>query len=67
MIEVREYFNRAGLDFARHAVAVTGETSQLAKIASKEKWIRCFPMWDWIGGRTSMNVTKNSLGPSSSC
>ncbi len=54
MIEVREYFNRAGLDFARHAVAVTGETSQLAKIASKEKWIRCFPMWDWIGGRTSI-------------
>ncbi len=54
MIEVREYYNRAGLDFARHAVAVTGENSRLAELAKKENWIRCFPMWDWIGGRTSI-------------
>ena len=54
MIEVREYYSKLGLDFARHAVAVTGENSQLAKLASKENWLGCFPMWDWVGGRTSI-------------
>ena len=54
MIEVREYFNSAGLDFAGHAVAVSEENSQLAQLASRENWLRCFPMWDWVGGRTSI-------------
>ena len=54
MIEVRECYSKVGLDFARHAVAVTGENSQLAQLASKENWLGCFPMWDWVGGRTSI-------------
>ncbi|GIT03009.1 MAG: hypothetical protein CM1200mP28_02680 [Deltaproteobacteria bacterium] len=32
MIEVRECCSSAGLDFSRHAVAVSGETSQLANL-----------------------------------
>ena len=54
MLEVRECCNSAGLDFARLAVAVSGENSQLAQLASKENWLGCFPMWDWVGGRTSI-------------
>lgn len=40
-------------DFARQAVAVTGAGSQLDKIAESEGWLARFPMWDWVGGRTS--------------
>jgi glucose-6-phosphate isomerase len=43
----------AGLDFARQAVAVTGEGSQLDQQAVAEGWLARFPMWDWVGGRTS--------------
>jgi glucose-6-phosphate isomerase len=43
----------AGLDFARQAVAVTGEGSQLDRQAAAEGWLARFPMWDWVGGRTS--------------
>ncbi|MFT3710549.1 MAG: glucose-6-phosphate isomerase [Archangium sp.] len=51
MLEAKAAFERAGLDFARHAVAVTGEGSELDKTA--QTWLARFPMWDWVGGRTS--------------
>jgi len=54
MLEVRECSSSAGLDFARHAVAVSEENSQLSQLASRENWLGCFPMWDWVGGRTSI-------------
>jgi glucose-6-phosphate isomerase len=44
---------KAGLSFAAQAVAVTGEGSELDKTATSEKWLKRFPMWDWVGGRTS--------------
>ena len=44
-------FGAAGLDFAKQAVAVTGEGSQLHREAAA--WLARFPMWDWVGGRTS--------------
>lgn len=43
----------AGLAFEKHFVAITGEGSELDKIAISEKWLKRFPMWDWVGGRTS--------------
>lgn len=43
-----------GLDFARRAVAVTGADSALDRQAAAEGWLRRFPMWDWVGGRTSV-------------
>jgi len=46
-------FQAAGLDPKRHFVAVTGEGSELDKTAIKEEWLARFPMWDWVGGRTS--------------
>jgi len=35
-------------------VAITGVGSELDKVAENAKWIRRFPMWDWVGGRTSV-------------
>ena len=46
-------YKEAGLDFASHAVAITMEGSALARRAEQDKWLAQFPMFDWIGGRTS--------------
>ncbi|MBF0318239.1 MAG: glucose-6-phosphate isomerase [Nitrospirae bacterium] len=53
MLEAKRAYESKGLSFAKHAVAVTGKDSKLDKIAAAEGWIRRFPMWDWVGGRTS--------------
>lgn len=53
MIEVREALAARGLNLARHAVAVTAEGSALHALAQREGWLRTFPLWDWVGGRTS--------------
>jgi glucose-6-phosphate isomerase len=53
MLDVAAAFRAAGLDFARHAVAVTGVDSKLDRQAVAEGWLQRFPMWDWVGGRTS--------------
>jgi glucose-6-phosphate isomerase len=53
MLEARAAYERAGLQFAKHAVAVTGEGSELDKVAKGDGWLTTFPMWDWVGGRTS--------------
>lgn len=54
MLEAAAAFERAGLRFANHAVAVTGEGSELYRHAKRERFLTTFPMWDWIGGRTSV-------------
>lgn len=46
-------FQAAGLDYRKHFVAVTGEGSELDSLARAEGWLTRFPMWDWVGGRTS--------------
>lgn len=55
MLEAEEAYRRAGLNFARHAVAVTefAEKSSLYVRARGQGWSKVFPMWDWVGGRTS--------------
>ncbi|HVE82608.1 MAG TPA: glucose-6-phosphate isomerase [Myxococcales bacterium] len=53
MLEAARAYGARRLDFARHAVAVTGDGSELDQLAVKEGWLRRFPMWDWVGGRTS--------------
>lgn len=53
MLEAKEAYSKLGFQFAKHAVAVTGEGSELDKFAVMNQWIRRFPMWDWVGGRTS--------------
>jgi glucose-6-phosphate isomerase len=54
MLEAAAAYRARGLSFARHAVAVTGEGSELDRHASAESWLHRFPMWDWVGGRTSV-------------
>ncbi len=54
MLEAQAFFEKNGLDFARHAVAVTGVGSDLDKHAQQSKWLARFPMHDWVGGRTSV-------------
>ncbi len=53
MLEAQAAYERAGLKFNEHAVAVTGQLSDLDKVASGNNWLKRFPMWDWVGGRTS--------------
>jgi glucose-6-phosphate isomerase len=43
----------AGLDYRKYFIAVTGSGSELDKTAVSEEWLARFPMWDWVGGRTS--------------
>ncbi len=43
-----------GAAFSSQAVAITGEGSELDNLAQKEGWLRRFPMYDWVGGRTSV-------------
>ena len=54
MLEAQAAYTKAGIHFAKNAVAVTGVDSTLDKVAVKEGWLARFPMWDWVGGRTSV-------------
>jgi glucose-6-phosphate isomerase len=53
MLLVADAYRRAGLDFARHAVAITMAGSKLDQQAESEGWVKRFRMFDWVGGRTS--------------
>jgi glucose-6-phosphate isomerase len=53
MLEVKAAFKKAKLAFPRQAVAITQAGSELDKVADAEGWLARFPMWDWVGGRTS--------------
>ena len=53
MLEAMVAFKAAQLDPAKHFVAVTGAGSKLDATAVSENWLARFPMWDWVGGRTS--------------
>lgn len=53
-IEIARAFEAEGLSFARSAMAVTTAGSRLDAQAQSEGWIETFPMWDWVGGRTSV-------------
>jgi glucose-6-phosphate isomerase len=54
MLEAAAAYQRRGLSFPRHAVAITQEGSELHRQAAAEHWLATFPMWDWVGGRTSV-------------
>ncbi|MCP3168161.1 glucose-6-phosphate isomerase [Myxococcus qinghaiensis] len=54
MLEAERAYVEQGLGFSKHAVAITGAGSELDAHAKKQGWLRTFPMWDWVGGRTSV-------------
>ncbi|MBZ5659191.1 MAG: glucose-6-phosphate isomerase [Acidobacteriia bacterium] len=53
MVVVAAAYQAVNLNFARHAVAVTMAGSHLDKQSAAEGWLARFPMFDWVGGRTS--------------
>jgi glucose-6-phosphate isomerase len=54
MLEAEARFAKSGLQFAKQAVAVTGIDIELDQYAVENGWLARFPMYDWIGGRTSV-------------
>jgi glucose-6-phosphate isomerase len=52
MILARRAYEARGIDFASRAVAITQDGSALHREATA--WRARFPMWDWVGGRTSV-------------
>ncbi len=53
MLEVKHRFEEMGLDFPSHAVAITMIGSKMDELERMEGWLAEFPMFDWVGGRTS--------------
>jgi glucose-6-phosphate isomerase len=53
MLIAKAAFEKAGLHFCQHAVAITTQESHLDKYAIANNWLARFPMWNWVGGRTS--------------
>jgi len=53
LLEVQKAFRDAGLEFSKQGVAITQENSLLDNTARIEGWLARFPMFDWVGGRTS--------------
>ncbi len=53
MLAAQRAYEQRGLAFGAHAVAITQEGSALDAHAVKNQWLARFPMWDWVGGRTS--------------
>ncbi|MGE3173115.1 MAG: glucose-6-phosphate isomerase [Planctomycetota bacterium] len=54
MLETQRAFAAQQLAFARHAVAITTTGSKLDALAREQGWLVTLPMWDWVGGRTSI-------------
>lgn len=53
MWEIQRVFRERGWPFAPQAVAITMPGSELDQTAQREQWLMRFPMFDWVGGRTS--------------
>lgn len=46
----RDFFDKQGINANSHFIAVTGEGSPMD---DPQKYLECFYIWDWIGGRYS--------------
>ena len=54
LLEVRHALAAAGLELAPRAVAITSPGSRMDRQAEAEGWLARFPLFDWVGGRTSV-------------
>lgn len=57
MLELAAAYERAGLSLGPQAVAITSEGSKLDAFAGEAGFVGKLPMWDWVGGRTSVTST----------
>jgi glucose-6-phosphate isomerase len=53
MLEATAAWRSRGLDFGPQAVAITRDGSALDQRSREQGFLERFPMWDWVGGRTS--------------
>jgi glucose-6-phosphate isomerase len=53
MLEVKKAYSGQNLDFVNYAIAITMAGSKLDEQSKSENWLARFPMYDWVGGRTS--------------
>lgn len=54
MLEVQHAYQLAGVEFASRAIAVTVKNSKLYTMAVQDSWLGILPLWNWVGGRTSI-------------
>ena len=54
ILEAKAAYESRGLAFPKFAVAITETDSKLDRLAHEEGWLATFPMWEWVGGRTSV-------------
>ncbi len=57
MLEAQHAYEEAGLNFGKHAIAITGDGSKLYQYAEANNFITTLPMEDWVGGRSSVMST----------
>jgi len=55
MVVTQKAYADAGVDFVSHAVAITVDKSFLHRLSAG--WLARFPLWDWVGGRSSVTGT----------
>ncbi|MBN1336837.1 MAG: glucose-6-phosphate isomerase [Deltaproteobacteria bacterium] len=54
LLRIRRFYAATGTPLPPRAVAVTQEGSALDGQARQEGWAGRLPLWDWVGGRTSV-------------
>jgi glucose-6-phosphate isomerase len=58
---VADAYRAEGLAFGAHAVAITQPGSALDREAEAGGWLARFPMFEWVGGRTSITSAAGLL------
>ncbi|MDE6431891.1 MAG: glucose-6-phosphate isomerase, partial [Opitutales bacterium] len=61
MFETMHVYAQNNISFPKQAVAITVKGSKLYDLASREGWVRTFPMFEWVGGRTSVTSSVGLL------
>ena len=54
LIETKKRFQEHNIEFSKNAIAITCIGSSLWNLAKEENWLTSFPIWQWVGGRTSI-------------
>lgn len=54
LVEVQSFFAAHNLDFYANAVRITQSGSAFDTAPNADRWLAAFPMWEWVGGRTSV-------------
>ncbi|MBM76513.1 MAG: glucose-6-phosphate isomerase [Proteobacteria bacterium] len=54
MLEAKVFYDSQGVEFNERAIAITVEGSLLHRKSIEENWLGVLPLWNWVGGRTSI-------------